>query len=297
MIFALKLKLALAAAALAGPLAFSTVTPQLPGSTQGGISVPELVEIAPGAFAHRLAGDFSRSGKPANAPIVTVRIDRSVSIMTRQVTAAEYRRCVADSACTAQGDDRDDEAASDRAAVNISWRDAVAYADWLSGKTGMRFRLPTDEEWAYAAGSRFHDEGWPDLATNDPGTGNPAQRWLARYEAESGRSVPKALRPIGSYGVNENGLADVSGNVWEWTDTCFRRFTLDAATGEASAGMANCGVRVVEGQHRTYVTDFIRDARAGGCAVGTPPANLGFRLVRDGAGRWDWLKSLAPLGV
>ena len=48
----------------------------------------------------------------------------------------------------------------------------------------------------------------------------------------------------------------------------------------------NCGVRVVEGQHRTYVTDFIRDARAGGCAVGTPPANLGFRLVRvGGAGR------------
>ena len=29
------------------------------------------------------------------------------------------------------------------------------------------------------------------------------------------------------------------------------------------------------------MTDFIRDARAGGCSVGTPPSNLGFRLVRD----------------
>jgi hypothetical protein len=27
--------------------------------------------------------------------------------------------------------------------------------------------------------------------------------------------------------------------------------------------------------------DFVRDAGGGGCAVGTPPANLGFRLVRD----------------
>jgi hypothetical protein len=27
--------------------------------------------------------------------------------------------------------------------------------------------------------------------------------------------------------------------------------------------------------------DFIRDARAGGCSVGSPPSNLGFRLVRD----------------
>jgi hypothetical protein len=40
-------------------------------------------------------------------------------------------------------------------------------------------------------------------------------------------------------------------------------------------------VRVVEGQHRSYVTDFIRDARAGGCAAGIPPTNLGFRLVVD----------------
>ena len=49
----------------------------------------------------------------------------------------------------------------------------------------------------------------------------------------------------------------------------------------SAALVVNCGVRVVEGRHRTYVTDFVRDAHAGGCAVGTPPANLGFRLVRD----------------
>jgi hypothetical protein len=53
----------------------------------------------------------------------------------------------------------------------------------------------------------------------------------------------------------------------------------------------NCGVRIVEGQHRAYVTDFIRDARAGGCAVGVPPDNLGFRLVveRD---RWLGVQQL-----
>jgi formylglycine-generating enzyme required for sulfatase activity len=58
-------------------------------------------------------------------------------------------------------------------------------------QTGVQFRLPTDEEWAYAAGSRFHDEEWPDFEADDP-----AQRWLARYEAESERSAPTALRPI-----------------------------------------------------------------------------------------------------
>ncbi len=43
----------------------------------------------------------------------------------------------------------------------------------------------------------------------------------------------------------------------------------------------NCGVRVVEGAHRSYMTDFIRDPRSGGCAAGVPPANLGFRLVAE----------------
>ena len=59
---------------------------------------------------------------------------------------------------------------------------------------------------------------------------------------------------------------------------------------------ANCGVRVVEGQHRAYVTDFIRDARAGGCAAGVPPSNLGFRLVREPPKAWAGLIAPKPCG-
>ena len=58
--------------------------------------------------------------------------------------------------------------------------------------------------------------------------------------------------------------------------------------GKAVSTTANCGVRVVEGQHRAYVTDFIRDARAGGCAAGVPPSNLGFRLVRESTQFMRW---------
>jgi hypothetical protein len=42
-------------------------------------------------------------------------------------------------------------------------------------------------------------------------------------------------------------------------------------------------VRLVEGRHRAYMPDFIRDARAGGCSVGTPPSAIGFRLVLNAA--------------
>jgi len=71
----------------------------------------------------------------------------------------------------------------------------------------------------------------------------------------------------------------------EWTNICFVRTALD----EAGKPTVNCGARVVEGQHRIYVTDFIRDARAGGCAAGLPPSNLGFRLVRESTQFTQWL--------
>jgi formylglycine-generating enzyme required for sulfatase activity len=71
----------------------------------------------------------------------------------------------------------------------------------------------------------------------------------------------------------------MAGNVWEWTNTCYTRNALDAHGGVV-ATTANCGIRVVEGRHRTYMSDSFA-MRAGGCSIGTPPRNLGFRIVRD----------------
>ena len=159
--------------------------------------------------------------------------------------------------------------------VGVSWRDATAYAEWMTKKTGVLHRLPTDEEWVFAAGEKARDEALPLV---DPG--DPAQAWIARYEAEANRAAPVALdpQPVGTFGRNEHGLQDVGGNVWEWTNSCFLRMTLEP-NGAARVTNTNCGVRVVQGAHRTYMTDFIRDPRTGGCAAGVPPANLGFRLV------------------
>ena len=112
--------------------------------------------------------------------------------------------------------------------------------------------------------------------TIPPNAGSPVT--TASSNRENG--ADSEPQPFGHFGANENGLYDTAGNVWEWTSTCFVRTRLDD-DGQAMSKHSNCGVRVAEGQHRTYVTDFIRDARAGGCAAGVPPSNLGFRLVRE----------------
>ncbi len=163
-----------------------------------------------------------------------------------------------------------------------------AYAAWLSHETGASWRLPTDEEWAYAAASLFNDDALPESFDGS----DPGRRALALYDRDANRgdAIGKSLRPIGGFGANENGLLDVAGNVWEWTDTCFTRNALNAQN-KVGTTIVNCGVRVVEGRHRTYMTDFIRDPRVGGCAIGKPPANLGFRLVRDDS-PWRGLRLL-----
>lgn len=238
---------------------------------------PELVSLPAGSVTYRPAGEYLKAGIPINPPLVTVRLAQRVSIMKRQVTEGEYRRCVADRACPAAGGDI--SAPPDHPVVNVSWHDARAYAAWLSAKTGQRYRLPTEAEWAYAAAERFHDDAL--LVGTEAGR---AERLIARYEQETQRAPGETRpRPAGGFGANSRNILDLAGNVWEWTDTCFERVTLRADGAPAHAPVRNCGIRVLEGPHRAYVADFIRDARSGGCAAGIPPVHLGFRLVRDRA--------------
>jgi formylglycine-generating enzyme required for sulfatase activity len=273
MLLPVKIKLALAlAAGFTSPLVISPwLAPSAP--TELARSSEPFVEVPPGVLSYRSAGDFTRAGKQAAAPLQTVTFTQPIAIMKHQVSSAAYQICVDDGGCRPMRPGAIVDSAYP--VVQVSWHDAEAYAKWLSRKTGEAYRLPTDEEWAFAAGSRFKDDGMP-VDNSDP-----AKRWIARYEREADRATTDtATRPFGGFGHNEHGVLDLGGNVWEWTSTCFVRTVLDD-DGRVVSKNPNCGVRIAEGQHRSYVTDFVRDARAGGCAAGLPPTNLGFRLVRE----------------
>jgi len=270
---ALKSKLGMIAGVLAVSSGVASASTSI--SSPARLDSFETIDVAPRVFAYRLAGDFSQAGQSVDAPLVAVARTSVLHIMKQQVTVADYDRCVAETKCMARSPLEGFD--PNLPAVQVSWQNATAYATWLSGKTGETWRLPTDEEWVFAAGSRFHDDALSVASSRDP-----SLRWLARYEKESEQvALDQRPRPTGAFGANEYGLLDLSGNVWEWTNTCFMRQSLDTKGKPAGASTANCGVRVVEGEHRTYVTDFVRDARGGGCAVGKPPSNLGFRLVRE----------------
>lgn len=236
----------------------------------------ETVEITATTIDYPLPGEFLAAGRPATAPVEEKAVP-AFRIMKHQVRQADYALCVAEGGCTEADAGTSSE---DVPVTGVNFLDAEAYARWYSQVTGEAWRLPTALEAAAAAGERFAGEPFTALA-DDPA--NPAIRWLRRYQEEVAARRPADPEPKqrGHYGPNSLGIEDFGGNVWEWTSTCYQRVTLDPKQGPAQSIIDNCGVHVLEGRHRAYMSNFVRDGKSGGCAVGTPPENLGFRLVRD----------------
>jgi formylglycine-generating enzyme required for sulfatase activity len=266
----------------------AAVTWNFPATTPApDFPAPLTISVLPKPLSYRASGEFQLNGLPVDGQLQPVALQSPVETMKYQVTEQQYGQCVADHACEQLEHPIDPR--GNRPVTGVSFLDAGRYSAWLSQKTGYVWRLPADREWAALAGSKYVDDG---IGRNQSAAG-PAQRWLNQYEAESaGAGVPDPMIHVsGFFGSNEYGLADLSGNVWEWTSTCYTRSTL-SESGSVISAIDNCGVRVAEGGHRAYMTAFIRDAKSGGCSVGAPPDHLGMRLVREEPGllSWQWLR-------
>lgn len=271
----MKLQTATVAIIAASAMAASLVLLQPADRAAPGLTI-ETVTIKPKPFAYRLPGEFLTAGRVVDGPRLEARLQRPLEIMTYQVSAADYAICVSEGACQPADALR---TAADLPVTGVNYLDAVSYAEWLSLKTGQSWRLPTDEEWAFAAAERFTDDALGEV--DGEGT-NPAARWLAAYLERNAQAPDTTPKTRGHFGANSQGLYDLAGNVWEWTSTCYARTHIGAA-GDRAQRTENCGVRVTSGRHRGYMTNFIRDGKSGGCAAGMAPENLGFRLVKDPA--------------
>jgi len=182
-----------------------------------------------------------------------------------EVTVEEWNRCAAKGACEQVLRARPDQDAATTPATGLSYVDAMQYLDWINDQTGHRFRLPTAEEWDRMALHVLPDK--PDPLFTDP-----ALTWASSYLTEG--LAPRALKPQGSFSTSPEGISDLDGSVWEWTMECY-----DGATGQSS--LDRCPAFFVGGEHVAAMSFLIRDPARGGCAVGSPPAHLGLRLVSD----------------
>ncbi|WP_238987426.1 SUMF1/EgtB/PvdO family nonheme iron enzyme [Roseovarius dicentrarchi] len=193
--------------------------------------------------------------------------DAPIWVQRHEVTIAEFNACHNAGGCALWLVARPDQDPATTPATGLSYPDTQQYVAWLNDATGHDFRLPRVVEWTAMAESVMPDE--PDPLFTDP-----ALSWASAYMLEA--ELPRALRPSGSFSTTEDGIADLDGSVWEWTDDCY------AGSG-APPRPDRCPAFWVAGIHMAAMSYLERDPARGGCAVGTPPAHLGMRLVTDSA--------------
>jgi formylglycine-generating enzyme required for sulfatase activity len=150
--------------------------------------------------------------------------------------------------------------------VNVSFDDAVAFAAWRSKRDGVTYRLPTEEEWEYAARNGQRADLYP--------WGSDWREGLAVLKEATPAAV--GSRPAGA---NEWGVTDLIGNVWEWTSSRISVYpgnttVIPSSKQDLITIRGGCYVSdpaVVSGSLREFVPSS------------TKTTLLGFRLVRSGS--------------
>jgi formylglycine-generating enzyme required for sulfatase activity len=150
--------------------------------------------------------------EPNELPRTRVVLPEPFDIMAHEVSAGIYS---AFARATSRMTPRQPEWYADAShpVVNVTWDEAQSYCQRQGG------RLPTEQEWEYAARGGVDGQRYP--WGNDPpvipGGGDPAT-W-------------RQTAPVGSVEPNRFGLWDTAGNVWEWTMSRYRP-TLASAPGD-----------------------------------------------------------------
>ena len=229
-----------------------------------GSFAPEVVVLAGGNF---IRGDAQ--GDDDEKPPVEITLG-PFAIGITEVTFEQYDRF-----CDDTRRDRPDEAdwgRGRRPVINVSWKDAVAYTEWLSRKTRHTYRLPTDAEWEYAARagtlSRFWWGDEVDVArANCEGCGS---LWDGDRTARVGRFPP-----------NPFGLYDTAGNVFEWVADCYHSSFADAPADGTAVDKPGCGKRVIRGGAWSFPPGEVRSANRWRDFPARHSDDTGFRVVRE----------------
>lgn len=137
-------------------------------------------------------------------------------------------------------------------AVNVSWNDAKAMAQWLSEQYDVFVRLPTEAEWEYACRAETRTiRFWGDAPVEACIYANIAdQRARKRFKDLTIHGCDDGYiytSPVRSFRSNRYGLYDMLGNVWEWCEDRYDENYYDKSPKNNPIGPSYGSYRVMRG--------------------------------------------------
>jgi formylglycine-generating enzyme required for sulfatase activity len=262
---------------------------------------PRMVVLPPGRFKQGSAYD-DHDALPAEKPQHIVRIRKPLALAATELTVENFREFVADTnrelpgcetydgewhhKATASWKDPGFAQGEDHPVACVSWNDAVAYAKWLSVKTGHRYRLPSASEWEYAARSGSDAQvpwspGLQAACENANVADRSAARRYPRWSVFACKDGYVNTAPTGSFKANAFGLHDMLGNVFEWTQDCWHDDYAKAPIDGSARMDGDCGEHELRGGSWFSSPAFVRLAYRNHYATGFRSSSIGIRLVRE----------------
>ena len=220
-----------------------------------GISI-EMVKVEAGSFNMGATPEMENPHEDEK-PVHRVTLTNNYYIGKYEVTQALWKIVMGSNPSNSKGDNLPVE--------KVSWNDCQKFISKLNKLTGKSFRLPTEAEWEYAARGGNKSRGYQYSGSNTIGD-------VAWYDGNSGSKT----HAVGTKQPNELGAFDMNGNVWEWCQDWFNRYSSSPQTNPIGAVSGSC--RVYRGGSWCY-SGYCRCS----CRFdGTPDfrnGDLGLRLV------------------
>jgi serine/threonine protein kinase/formylglycine-generating enzyme required for sulfatase activity len=187
----------------------TTTPPPPPEKPTDPLDVPvkaNLIDIPGGPFKMGRDDGEKTEGPAHQVNVIGFSMDKT------EVTNLEYAQFVKQTSHTPPpqwGGARPAAGEEQLPVSNVTYEDAVAFAEWRSQRDGVKYRLPTEEEWEFAARNGDQSNLYP---------------WGNTWEADRAitqESGAVNARKVGSNarGADRWGVQDLMGNVYEWTST------------------------------------------------------------------------------
>ncbi len=237
---------------------------QTPVTNSDNISIPvkdgisiDMVRVEAGTFTMGATPEMKESDDDEK-PTHQVTLTNDYYIGKYEITQALWQAVMSNNPSNFKGENLPVE--------NVSWDDCQEFINKLNRITGKTFRLPTEAEWEYAARGGKKSRGYQYSGSNNLSD-------VAWYKDNSGSKT----HTIGSKQANELGIYDMTGNVFEWCQDWYDKYSSSSQINPTGANSGS--YRVFRGGGWFHSAECCRWSCRGLFTPDDRYGNLGLRLV------------------